>query len=456
MSFRNNAPKYAIYIVLVFVFNLLLAACGNSDVTPTNTVSSVNSTTIPPTSAPNATTTTSNAQATITWSFWGDAGEVAVNNKLVEQFEKFNPNIKVITLHADWQDYFNKIDNEWVGNKAPDVMFMAYIPTYASKGILENLSPYIARDGDVKPEDFYPNLLIQHQYNGQQYSLPRDNDTKVVYVNLKLLKEAGLTTPKAGWTWQDLRDYSKKLTKRDEKGNTTQYGYAFEVNEWWQLWVWQNGGEVWDSFTPPEPPRKTLIDSPEANEAIQFFADLINVDKVTPSYEVMSNGDNNIKLFTEGKVAMVFGNHSAVPAFSKNQNLEWDVVPLPMGKKRVNVIGGAGYAINHDSKNKEAAWQFLKYLSSELGQGFFMETGLVVPSRQSIREDNIYVRNSKFNWQVFVEETRLGHIYPEFRSSNKLNGIIDQTLAPVWQGKMSVNIALATLPNILNPLLAKS
>jgi multiple sugar transport system substrate-binding protein len=440
--------NFLLATVLVMLAGLFLVACGDSP-TPVSTTTAASATTA-------ANTQARSEPVTITWSFWGDDGEIAVNKKLVDQFEKFNQNIKVKTQHAQWGDYWKKVETEWVGDKAPDVMFMAYIPTYASRGMLENLSPYIAKEKDFKLEDFYPNLLRQHQYNGQQYGLPRDNDSKVIYVNTKMFREAGLAIPKSGWTWQDLRDAARKLTKKDAGGNITQYGYAFEVNEWWQIMIWQNGGEIWDTFNPPEPPKRLLINSPEAAEAVQFFADLVNVDKVSPSYEVMKDGSNNTKLFIDGKVAMVFANHSVIPAFSNTQGLEWDVVPLPMGKQRANVVGGAGYAIHKDSRNKAAAWEFLKFLSSELGQGFFMETGLVVPARQSIREDNIYVRNSKYNWQVFTEETRLGRQYPEFRSSNNFNAMIDEALAPVWQGKTNAASALATLPAKIEPLLGKS
>jgi ABC-type glycerol-3-phosphate transport system substrate-binding protein len=125
-----------------------------------------------------------------------------------------------------------------------------------------------------------------------------------------------------------------------------------------------------------------------------------------------------------------------------------------VGKKRVNVSGGAGYAIHKNSKFKAESWELVKFLTSELGQSFFMETGLVVPSRQSIREDNIFVRNVKYNWQVFNEESKYGQRVPQFRSSNDLIKFVDTELVPVWKGQQSAAQVMGKLPEKMLPLLS--
>lgn len=434
---------------LILLLSLLLAACsGDSTPTPVPTATKgITSTPISKASAANP--------VTITWSFWGDDAEIAIDQKIIDQFEKLNPGIKVKTLYERYEDYFDRVEKDWVGDKAPDVMFLSYISNYASKGILENLDPYYANDKDFRVDDFYPELLKLFRYNGNLYGFPRDNGTKVVYVNLDMLKEAGLAVPKAGWTWQDLRQMALKLTKRDASGNITQYGYAFEPNEWWKLWIWQGGGELFDNYNPPDPPTKVLMNSPQASEAVQFFADLINKDKVTPRPDDMVTSAGITKLFADKKLAMAFGAKGKVPAFSKVSGLNWDVVPLPAGKLRVNISGGAGYVMSKSSKHKAEAWQFLRFLCGEIGQSLFMDSGLMVPARQSIREDSIISSASRYNTQVFVDETKLGRGALNFRQSDKVSKLIDTELFPVWKGEKTAVEVLATLPAKIEPVLAE-
>jgi multiple sugar transport system substrate-binding protein len=446
----KSPEKLGLFLVITLFISLLLSACG-ATTPPTATV--------PPTptvqSGTNLVSTATAANpVTITWSFWGDDSEIEINKKIIAQFEAANPNIKVKPLYEKWEKYFDRFFGA-DSSEIPDVMFLNNIPSYASRDLLENLEPYVRAQKDYKVEDFYPLLLDTFRFKGTLYGIPRDNDTKVVYVNLDMLKEAGLAVPKAGWTWQDLLEYSRKLTKRDASGNISQYGYAFELNQWWKLWVWQNDGEVYDSFTPPQPPVRTLVNSLPAAEAVQFFADLINKEKVTPPPDMLESGDKIANLFTQGKLAMAFGNHAVVPLYSNAKNIKWDVVPLPKGKRQVNILGGAGYAIHKKSPHKTEAWIFLRYLTGEFGQTLFADTGVMVAARQSIREDSIFLKNQKYNPDVFIEETRLNsnRPYPYFIGADKVDREMDTALKPVWSGQATAAQVFAELPKKVEPLL---
>lgn len=373
---------------------------------------------------------------TITWSFWGDPGEQEVNQRVARAFERENPRIKVELIFTPWETYFTTREKEWANQTAPDVMFLNNIPGYAARGALYNLDALSQRDG-FSTADFYPALLEQFRYQSQLYGLPRDNDTKVLYYNKALFDQAGVAYPKAGWTWDDLRATAKALTKRDAAGQTSQYGLAWEANLWWKLWVWQNGGEVLDD---PFRPTRVLLESPEAIAGIQFLADLYNVDRVLPPYDQAKTSEAIADWFSQGKVAMAFGNHSFVPMFAQAAGLNWDVAGLPRapGKERsVNVAGGAGYTLSRWTKQPEAAWTFLKFLEGARGQALFAETGVITPARSSVREDHVFLRERPYNAQIFLAETRNGKPIFNFPRANDVNSLLDEALAPVWRGQQS-------------------
>ncbi len=389
--------------------------------------------------------------ATITWAYWGDPWETEINQRLVKVFQMDHPEITVQMLHAPWDEYFQKADDWLARETTPDVMFFDFVPVYASRGAFVNLSPLIARDNfDI--DDFYSGLLQYHTYKGQLYGLPRDNDTKVIFYNKTLFDAAGLPYPKSGWTWEQLKEDARKLTKKSGQ-QTTQYGFAYEPVEWWRLWVWQNGGEIYDNDFAPT---KTLLDSPPAVEAIQWLADLTNADGVTPPYDTQKTSLGIGELFQQGKLAMAFGNHALVPALASTPGLKWDVVGLPQKADRVNVAGGSGYVIPVKSKNKEAAWVFLKWLESPKGQAIFTETGVIVPARRSVGRADIFLKEEPLhNAVAFLEETELGRPNPMYPGVQEISALMDESLVPVFKGQASARDVLNGLVRAVNASLAK-
>ena len=434
--------KYATLILVVIAMAASLGACARQEPTPTPTVMARETPT--PTQVPQE-------PVIITWSFWGDPWEVEINERVITVFEADYPHIKVETLHEPWTTYFDKVEEWWASDAPPDVMFLEFIPIYAARGLLENLDPYIQRD-NYDLTDFYPGLVDSFTYEGSLYGFARDNDTKVIFYNKTLFEEAGLSYPVSGWTWDELRQAATRLTKR-EGGQITQYGFAYEPDDWWRLWVWQNGGEVYDDDFAPT---RTVIDSPEAIEAIRWLADLTNVDRVTPPYDVQRTSLGIGQLFQEEKLAMAFGNHALLPGFAATSRLTWDVVGLPQNKRRVNVAGGGAYVITSRSGHKEAAWTFLKWLQSPKGQAIFCETGIAVPSRRSVGQADIFLKQQPpHNAAVFLEETELGRPNPVFEGVQEATQLFNQAFVPVWKGQKPAREAIEEVVLLVNRVLSE-
>ncbi|HZU75916.1 MAG TPA: ABC transporter substrate-binding protein, partial [Dehalococcoidia bacterium] len=143
---------------------LLLLACGGSVRAPASGAAAVVSPTPQPT--------------TISWSFWGDAQEASIDQRIIGLFESEHPEIHVEARWAPYASYLDALAQWRADGQAPDVSFLYDVPVFASQGLLADLTPLIAEHAyDVG--DFYPNLLDQFRYQGDLFGLPRDNDTKV-------------------------------------------------------------------------------------------------------------------------------------------------------------------------------------------------------------------------------------------------------------------------------------
>ncbi|MCO7224044.1 extracellular solute-binding protein [Pleionea sp. CnH1-48] len=375
--------------------------------------------------------TSSSKPTEIVWSFWGDPWEIEVNHRVIKLFESENPDITVHAKYEHWSSYFSSVDNWFASSTPPDVLFLSHIEKYVQRGDIQSLEPYIAK-APIDVNDFYPALLDQFKSNGQIYGFPRDNDTKVIFYNKTHFDKAQLPYPDCQWTWDQFRTVAEKLTNEKQ-----QFGVAY-LKDWIDLLFWQNGGYKYHTQTYPD---IALLDSNEGIESLTWFTQLI--EQYSPVRNLNLSSYDAAKLFMEEKVSMVFGNHALVPFLSRQKHLDWDVVCLPSKKLRVNKIGGAGYVISHKSKQKDAAWRFIKWLVSIQGQAIFTESGAIVPSRISVSESPVFqTLRSPRHARVFIEETRHGKPELAYPEKSKIRRVINQKINQVILGELSLENAI--------------
>lgn len=388
-----------------------------------------------PTSAPAAAPAAKagSPSATITWSFWGDPNELPPNDEVIKAFNQRYPNIEIKKFHEPWSSYFDKIQTMFAGNTAPDVLFLTNVPSYAGRNVLEPLDPLIQQSGyDV--QDFVQAELRLFQYQGQLYGFPRDNDTKVLYYNKDAFDEAKVAYPNDTWDWAALRQAASTLTKRDGD-RVARYGAAIEASEW-PAFVWQNGAEVYDD---PLKPTKSLLDQPAQVEAITFLADLMNKDKVIPSATSLTQAGGVTNMFASGLAAMAISNAPRLLAFAKAP-FKWDVAVLPKQKRAANYVGGAGYVMSAQSKQKEAAWQFTQFVNGPEAQTIFSKGGGVVPARVSVQKSDAFLKSGPpgVTMQTFVTATAQGHLNAAATIGPwqaEMSQTVNKDLDAIWSGQ---------------------
>lgn len=132
---------------------------------------------------------------------------------------------------------------------------------------------------------------------------------------------------------------------------------------------------------------------------------------VSPSPTTLGNNSKS-SYFTTGEVAIVCETYDACYTIGRAMETlgkEWDVAPMYQYReynsdgtpKTVNgttiygkVAGHSvleGYAIPAQSKNKEAAWEFIKYLAGQEGQTAMIKTNNFVPNSVSLSNSEAYL-----------------------------------------------------------------
>jgi multiple sugar transport system substrate-binding protein len=304
-----------------------------------------------------------------TWE--GGDGQV-MQQKIADAYTAKHPNVK-IQIESVPDQYGTKLLTQIAGGDAPDIYQIGDgdIRTFMEKGALEDLNTYADGKNGIKTDDYYQNVLDVGRIDGKLYTMPKDYSTLAVFYNKSLFDKAGVPYPKKGWTWDDFYAISKKLTKK-ENGKIVQWGAKLGGAEQRFLLpiLYSYGG----SFISDDGKKfEGYLNSDGSKEALKLYHDMYFKDKITPS-NADSEAFKGVDLFGAQKVAMNVMGRWPVIDYQANPDLKFGTVELPQGpKKDVNTIFYAGYGLYSKSKNKDAAWDYLKYLTGPDGEKVFAD-----------------------------------------------------------------------------------
>ncbi|GGJ51628.1 ABC transporter substrate-binding protein [Virgibacillus salexigens] len=377
---------------------------------------------------------TADGDSTITYAYW-DKNQEDMLKGIVQEFNQEYPNIHVKLELTPYDQYFTKLDAAATGGGLPDVFWMngPNFVKYASNDMLEPINEYIEEDNlDLSP---YPEgLLGLYQYEKTTYALPKDYDTVGLWYNKELFDKAGVSYPDETWKWEDLVDASQKLTNPDKDI----YGVAAYIQDaqasYFNTILANNG------YVISEDKKESGFDDPNTIEGLQKYHDLIHKHEVSPTHAQMETTEA-ASMFESGKVAMLFQASYMIPQFKANEytNANVDVALLPEMKKRANVIHGLGNVIAKNSANKAAAWEFVKFLSSEKAATMQAESG-IIPAYEGT-QDAWLKSTPNFNLQAFLDMAEVAEPYPVSKDTDKWSSIIQDNLAKAWSGQMTVEEA---------------
>jgi multiple sugar transport system substrate-binding protein len=205
-----------------------------------------------------------------------------------------------------------------------------------------------------------------------------------------------LPYPTADWNFAKFREVAKKLTIPGDKPGDPPKQYGFAFANWmpgWVMWLWNNGA---DHMSPDGKSASGYLDSPKSVEAVQFVADLVVQDPSAPT--LSQAAAQGVDLFANGQAAMTVSGHWAMIGYKAAPKgpdglpkITWDdlgVVAMPHNvPQSQTVMYESGYAIGAHCKHPEAAWKFIKYMTSHRIQAQYQTSGIAVCARKDVAEE---------------------------------------------------------------------
>ena len=276
-----------------------------------------------------------------------------------------------ITVKVDIMSYpelLTKTTADFVGHtKGYDLITMdnVWSGQFAENGYTVNLTDWIKRDADeIKLKDIYPVLLESlGGYKGKQVAFPFAGYANVLAYRTDLFKAAGLKAPQ---TMEEMVADAIKLTDPAKK----QYGFVANgqkgpaVAQDWMQYNAELGGSILGKDGKP------ALNSPANIKSLTVYKELF--DKAAPPGAADYDWGGREEAFRQGLAAQMqtwsvgaanYGNPDQSKVVGK---FAITVSPPGKGLPKKYGVGGWGMAINADidDKRKEAAWLWIKWLTS--------------------------------------------------------------------------------------------
>jgi len=304
----------------------------------------------------------------VIWHAYRGAEKTAFE-KVVDQFNKSHTGIKATTLAVPYDAFADKITAAVPRGKGPDVFIYAQ----------DRLGGWVAAGNTVEPIDFFLDAptkgrflgatLQAMTYQGNVYGLPLNYKVITLIYNKKLM-------PKPPKTSGEMAAMAKKLTN----AASGKFGLAYAYNDFYYHAALMNGfgGGVFDGRKP------TLNSAPDvkAGETLMSWLGQ-GFLPAEPSTALIT------ALFNQGKAAMVFSG----PWFLGEINgIDFGLAPLPTldeagGKPMRPWITVEGVYIATPSKSKDAAYEFVKYVTdAPAGKTLALE-GRQSPANKAVYSD---------------------------------------------------------------------
>lgn len=320
--------KLAVFCIMMLSATAVLSGCGGSD-------------------------ESNDGKTKIRFATWDVAEDVDKQQELVDKFNEEHDDIEV-TLEAYGSDFDTKISAGMGSGDTPDVMYMWNYPSYYNG--LEPLDDYISKEGEEYKSNFYDALWDYNTMDGSIYGIPVGFTTHCLFYNKDIFDEAGVEYPTADWTWDDLQKAAKTISdKTDAKGFSFQMKpdpYDFE------MYLWSNG----TAYCSEDGEMDGNLNSDASKDVFQMFQDM-----EADEYATATEGDGTDE-FRAGNTAMYVYGSWAINTLNED-GVNYGVTTIPAfadaGQDSVSILSSSGLSMSKDSKNKDAAWEFIKYWTNE-------------------------------------------------------------------------------------------
>lgn len=363
------------------------------------------------------------------WSFHYLKATTEATEKIVANWNKENPNVKVKIVYVDVNNYLDKLTTSFAGGTAPDIFTSeaASIVSYSKGGYLADLTREMSKLKSTMPSG----LWKVSSYGGRLYGVPMMTQTYTAFANVDKFKKAGVEIPKNSMTWDELRTLAKKLTTSSE------YGLAWALRQPAALFMIMStnfGGTYFRGLTSSG--GATLSITNKELEVPTRIHQMIYEDKSIDPASIVLGGGANIAPFIAGKTAIMFGASyvaSDLDIAAKEKGFNWTALPLPSGS--VSNQQGANpqtLSVSSQSKYKKESAAFIRYMMRDDNLTSMALAEALIPSTTGSAKTALDIKKNSPGWTQILNDAGALTIAP-FVLVPAYQKWKDTVAQPTWQ-----------------------
>ena len=354
------------------------------------------------------------------WHLWGGSRTELIE-KLAADYQKIHPDVEFEITFTPPNELQKKVIQAAGTGTLPDIVEIhsGWYLQLAPEQTLLNLDDYLEQDGIVLKDILVDAEAKRSYYEGSVYSLPNVNagGQGLFFYNKDLMEKAGLDPVNdAPTNWDEFTQVSKTLVEKLNPGD------QLDVIAWDPNQMAGQPAVVVFSYgagfpTVSDDGKTSLLNAPEVIETAKKFDQYIEeVYGKFGGYKAIlewnsrvagvDTGEAQVAAFIkEAQVFYVSGSWTIGQVKSGNAEMDFGILPVPgfKGQHGGTAKNGWSYAINKRSKNADAAWDFLKFITIDpAGNGEFCKAQNRPSPILSVNKDPYYTEQMGEMWTNLV------------------------------------------------------
>lgn len=359
-------------------------------------------------------------------------------NKIIDMFEEENPDITIEYQEAPWgNDIETKLNTGFASGTAADVInySLASMGQRIPMGQYECLNEYtINWEGQ---NDYYPSVLAAGSVGDDLYGIGSLADPRLLVYNKALFEKAGLDPNAPPRNWEELKEYHEKLIIKDANGTVIQTGFGlptmgFDLNQWLSMFGFQNGMKnLVDEVT-----NEILFNQAGMVEAATFMDELRKMGVIPWDSQKMDQNP-----FVNGTAAISIISPNDFNTINTG-NLKGNIaMTSPFSQKVGGTFCGMHFMfMNANSKNKDAAWRFIEFFTSEKAMSVWFEMVGTAPLRHSL--GTAYLEQDPEKGRYVLDAIAVGTGSPKVSYFNTLQYIVNDAMEKIFYEQATPQQAL--------------
>lgn len=368
--------------------------------------------------------------------------------KLLPKFHSEHPDINVTVQSIPWSLAHEKLLTAFAGGSNPDVCQLGntWIPEFQAIDAIFPLDSLSALSPFAHEDAFFKGIWETNVVAGKVWGIPWYVDTRVMFYRTDILQSVGYQhAPQTWWEWLEI---SRRIKQRFPENYAVFFPLLFNDFHTAVILIMNNGGRFLKNNDS-----RGAFDDPATLEAMRFYLTFFAEGLATRS---TTEFPNIYQAFSEGAFAMMVTGPWNVAQMRRRVpeiTSKWTTAMLPLKKNQRSLAGGASLVIFKNSKNRDAAWRFIEFMSRPETQVEFFRLTQDLPAVQAAWGSPEIQSDREI--QAFYEQLQQVQPAPKIAEWEQIAVKLQEHLYRTIFGQVSLEQAMTELNRDVDRILEK-